>query len=147
MKYPSMFTCIKLQLQSISNKNTFSFPRAEGVQTAPRDRSQVAVSPATGIAEEAARELGHVTSDVNLKILEALTAMQERMDRLELSHFKRGEDERMKGAAETGVFQSVFQRIFGSSRMEMNALLHALTGSSSGTKSTTLPELHVLAAS
>nr|CCA27060.1 conserved hypothetical protein [Albugo laibachii Nc14] len=50
--------------------------------------------------------------------------MQERMARLRLSQLKREEDEHMKGAAETGVFQSAFQRSFGSSRTEMNALLY-----------------------
>ncbi|CCI10057.1 unnamed protein product [Albugo candida] len=34
------------------------------------------------------------------------------------------EDERMRGAQETGVFQSACSRSFGSSRMEMGALLH-----------------------
>lgn len=61
---------------------------------------------------------------MNLKILEALTGMQERMTRLEMSQLKRDEDERMKGAAETGVFQSAFGRGFGAPQMDVSALMH-----------------------
>lgn len=42
-------------------------------------QQQVAVSPTAETAEAAAREVRDVSSNVNLKILEALTAMQERM--------------------------------------------------------------------
>nr|CCA16584.1 AlNc14C23G2344 [Albugo laibachii Nc14] len=88
-------------------------PRTEGVQTTPRDRHQVAVSPPTGTAEEAAREVGNVISDVSLKILEALTAMHVRMARLELYQLKREEDERLKGAAESAFSGRRFNEVLG----------------------------------
>lgn len=62
-------------------------------------------------AEAAAREMGDVFSHVKLKILEALTAMQERMTRLELSQLKKEEDKRMKGAQKIGVFQSRMEKV------------------------------------
>ena len=65
---------------------------AEGERTTTGDRNQIAVSPPTEIAEAAAREVGDVSSNVNLKIIETLTAMQERMAHLELSRPKRKED-------------------------------------------------------
>lgn len=68
--------------------------RAKGTQTTPGDRSRVGVSSHTETAEVAAREMGDVSSNVNLKILDPLTAIQERMARFELSQQKREEDER-----------------------------------------------------
>uniref|UniRef100_A0AAV1UBJ4 Uncharacterized protein n=1 Tax=Peronospora matthiolae TaxID=2874970 RepID=A0AAV1UBJ4_9STRA len=50
----------------------------------------------TESAETVIREVVEETNSVNLKILEALTAMQDRMACLELSQLKREEDERMK---------------------------------------------------
>lgn len=55
--------------------------------------------------------MGDVFSHVKLKILEALTAMQERMTRLELSQLKKEEDKRMKGAQKIGVFQSRMEKV------------------------------------
>ena len=82
----------------------------EGAPATPGDRNQVAMSPSTESAEAVTRKVVDETSNVNLKILEALTSMQDRMARLELSQLKREEEERMKGAQETGVFQSTFGR-------------------------------------
>nr|CCA20683.1 AlNc14C101G6027 [Albugo laibachii Nc14] len=121
-------------------KSPVAPPRVEGAQTTPGDRRQVDLSPLTQTAEAAAR-------DVNHKILEALTSMQELMARLDLSQPKRKQGEHMKVSAETCVFQSELTKLWVVKYGDKCALAHALNCLSSGNTGNALPELHVPAAS
>uniref|UniRef100_A0AAV1VBX8 Integrase catalytic domain-containing protein n=1 Tax=Peronospora matthiolae TaxID=2874970 RepID=A0AAV1VBX8_9STRA len=80
---------------------------------------RTAPAPAEDVAT-AARERS--SEDVNKRILNALLGLEERVMRMEASQIKTEEDERMRGAIESGMFSSALGRDFGRETMTRDAL-------------------------
>ncbi|CAI5729375.1 unnamed protein product [Hyaloperonospora brassicae] len=83
------------------------------------DRERASPAPTEEVAT-AARERG--SEDVNKRILNALLGLEERVMRMEASQIKAEEDERMRGAIESGRFSSALGREFGRDTMTRDAL-------------------------
>ncbi|CAI5734965.1 unnamed protein product [Hyaloperonospora brassicae] len=83
------------------------------------DRERDAPAPTEDVAT-AARERG--SEDVNKRIFNAFLGLEERVMRMEASQIKAEEDERMRGAIESGMFSSALGCEFGRETMTRDAL-------------------------
>ncbi|CAI5734009.1 unnamed protein product [Peronospora farinosa] len=73
------------------------------------------------VVDSSAHERGEY-SDISARILTALENMTSRMDRLEMSQMKIDEIERLRGAIDSGLFDSALGREIGGGPMNREAL-------------------------